>query len=392
MKRTVLALGLAALAPWVGACSAPADGAVGDVASPIVNGTVDNGDPAVVFLWLGSGSCSGTLVSPHVVLTAQHCVAGVWASDMQVFFGTNVDDNGTWIQVVDADAHPSGDIAAVTLADAGPTAPIPLADHAFVSGDEGTPVRIAGFGVTSEWGSDSGLKREGTSQLDSWDSEFLYIGGGQSDTCYGDSGGPAFIEQGGVEQVAGVTSFGTAECGYGLSGETRVDVFHQWVVDYIQAADPASCGADGLCAQGCAQADPDCPCAGDGFCTAACGAPATDPDCAGCEPNGVCRADCPTVDSDCCGADGSCDPACGSTDPDCGGTGDGGSGHENGTGAGPDFGGDGGDDGSSGDPADSDDASGDAGGCATAPERPGHGHALGALVLLALSFAARRRR
>ena len=60
MKRTVLALGLAALAPWVGACSAPADGAVGDVASPIVNGTVDNGDPAVVFLWLGSGSCSGT--------------------------------------------------------------------------------------------------------------------------------------------------------------------------------------------------------------------------------------------------------------------------------------------------------------------------------------------
>src|SRR5215204_4353701 len=46
--------------------------------TPIVNGQPDVGDPAVVMLSIqgdgGGWGCTGTLISPHVVLTAQHCV------------------------------------------------------------------------------------------------------------------------------------------------------------------------------------------------------------------------------------------------------------------------------------------------------------------------------
>lgn len=38
-------------------------------------GALDNGDPAVGMIWMtGGGFCSGTLISPTVVLTAGHCV------------------------------------------------------------------------------------------------------------------------------------------------------------------------------------------------------------------------------------------------------------------------------------------------------------------------------
>lgn len=286
--------------------------------APIVDGMPTTGDPAVVFLSLGGGSCSGTLVSPKVVLTARHCVEGVSASWVEAFFGSNADGAGTWIQADDVEYHSWADVGVVALSEPGPTAPIPMNDRAFTSGFVGDPVRIVGFGVTGEWESDSGLKREGMTSVDDYDDEIVYVGGSGSKTCYGDSGGPYFMTFDGVEHVAGITSFGTSICESGLSGGVRVDPFVDWVNAYIaEHDDPASCAGDGRCATGCPAPDPDCPCAGDGFCTAACPATPTDPDCDGCGAGDGCRADCPALDTDCCAADGSCNAACGATDPDC---------------------------------------------------------------------------
>src|SRR4051812_6634681 len=65
-----------------------------DAESPIIGGTVDNGDPAVDMMNAQDGNtgwwCTGTLISPTVFLTAGHCVEDASSSTkFSVFFGTD---------------------------------------------------------------------------------------------------------------------------------------------------------------------------------------------------------------------------------------------------------------------------------------------------------------
>ena len=330
---------------------------VQSTAQPIVNGQLNTGDPATVYL---SSGCTGTLVSPKTVLTAKHCLA----SNIRVYFGTyaNQAGSGTWINTVHRLGHATADIAMLTLASAGPATPIPLNKEDLAT-KLNTQIRIAGFGVTSENGQQSGTKRVGMSTLQSVDGGIMYATNMPSGTCYGDSGGPNFMMVGGTEVLIGVTSFGTAACGSGLDGSVRVDTYRDWIRHYMSDHDvlppEATCAGDGLCVSGCTAVDPDCPCADDGFCTAACGDIASDVDCTGCLAGDVCRSDCPMLDTDCCVADGACTDACGNADADC---------------VPPDMGGD----------NNNNDDGGD-GGCAT------NGSASW-LLFLALLFLRRRRR
>ena len=292
---------------------------VGAADQPIVNGQITNGDPAVVFVEMG---CSGTLVSPKVVLTACHCFQG-YGGNPDVFFGSNVNGSGTWIPSVHHQVFPgscigNGDLAMITLAQPGPTAPIPVNDRD-LGNDIGQTVRIVGFGVTGEYSGGSGQKRVGTSPLSQVnDGEMFCDPTVQSGTCYGDSGGPNFMTFEGTEYLVGATSYGTQACGSGLDAAARTDTHYDWIMSYIATHDPATCGADGGCATGCPAPDPDCPCAADGYCTNACPDPGSDPDCDdSCGQDGVCDPSCPQLDADCCVADGECVPACGEADPDC---------------------------------------------------------------------------
>src|SRR4051812_42477426 len=74
---------LTGLAVAAGGCGGPEGsagaGPLGSSAQPIIAGTVDTGDPAIVELVAINGQmaakCTATLVTPHVLLTAAHCIA-----------------------------------------------------------------------------------------------------------------------------------------------------------------------------------------------------------------------------------------------------------------------------------------------------------------------------
>lgn len=238
------------------ACTAPTDPPRTSTSDkPIVGGTIDTGDPAVVILDLGGGLCTGTVISPHVVLTAGHCVDG---STVNVRFENEFGAGGEVIQSIQEITHQSADLGLIAMGEASPVPAIP-ANIAPLEGLEGQPVRIVGFGVTSENGSDSGLKRQGTASLDD-----LLSGGEMATTndpqgtCYGDSGGPNFMTIQGVEVVAGVTSRGTDICGAGLDIAVRADSFRTWIDAFVAMHDTPGCGANGTCVPGCTPVDPDC--------------------------------------------------------------------------------------------------------------------------------------
>ena len=231
---------------------------VGELDQPIIGGTSDNSDPAVVLVIADSGQgeslCTGEIVSPHVVFTAAHCVdpASVGQGNtFYIFVGPNYNtNNGTAYAVQEThydtkfslnNLQGGNDVAVVIAKSALPPTPIVLNHDPLPNNAKGGTVRLVGYGVNNgndTQGTSAGVKRQTSTTITDFDNLFLLFTDPNHMTCEGDSGGPALMMMGGQERIVGITSFGDQGCmqsGY----DTRADTYASSFVDpYINQFDP----------------------------------------------------------------------------------------------------------------------------------------------------------
>jgi len=224
-------------------------------AAPVVGGTVvpAHAWPDAVAVLAPRAACTGTLIAPDVVLTAGHCI-GVHPVEVIVDTIDYGSSGGERIAVASAHAYPSWDTTydVGVLVLASPAKAKPRAIAATCTLDtalyDGAAVRLVGFGLTtaSGTGDNSRLHQAVVPVTDAAcsdplacqprvapDGEFM-AGGGGKDSCFGDSGGPVYVEAArtGSAALAGVVSRGMGEPGAPCGGGgvyVRADKVVPWI-------------------------------------------------------------------------------------------------------------------------------------------------------------------
>jgi hypothetical protein len=271
------------VAAALSACSPPPP-PVAERAPAITNGANDDGDLGVVALMQGSTLvCTATLIAPRVILTAAHCLPD--GAMPAVYFGSAPGDGGPQLAVAAVRRHPAfdaaqlaNDVAMALLADAAPAgaSPSPLPAAPLDDGALGTTLRLVGFGRTAPGDATAPRKRAGSATLASLTATELGFMPSPSQTCEGDSGGPAFATVAGVEAIVGVTSSGDAACAT-MARDMRVDAFlATFIAPFVAATAEGAAAAGDRCwyAANCGAQAGECAPAGDdatlSFCAPAC--------------------------------------------------------------------------------------------------------------------------
>jgi secreted trypsin-like serine protease len=199
----------------------------------------------------GEAVCSGVLIAPNVVLSAGHCGKRI---DEVLLKAESLTGPGETIEVSEVVRYPkhyaSYDLEVLILERESSVQPATIVQDCVL--DElvdGAAATIVGYGATDRWGAnyvDELLQAQIT--ITDPDCEAtergciaevspggeLGAGGDGKDTCYGDSGGPIFLNTDQGDFLVGITSRGwddvTVDCGQG-GIYVRPDAVLAWLED-----------------------------------------------------------------------------------------------------------------------------------------------------------------
>ncbi len=263
-----------------GACSSEHDATLVSVTQSIVGGTpaASSDFPSAVAITVnGVATCSGVLITPTIVLSADHCFdpasfhgtgAPITAGEVRVYTGvTTVNPAlpGLTVSKIDlltiapGSTHPNLSLLTLTTKATVTPARVNVDPNALA---RGAGLSVVGYGATRI--GDGGTPDLSTNGVlrSAQDESMPFVCGSiagpsqlficflRGTTCH-DDGGPTFLA--GTNVVAGIHSFSScSDLGY----DTRVDA-------NLALLSPALCAADGYCALDCGKAalapDPDCP-------------------------------------------------------------------------------------------------------------------------------------